>query len=230
MVSIQDLTQIHIFSSLQPDELQTLLPHTHIQQYLQNEIVMHEGDRLPSRLYAILSGTIRISRTAATGKETILRSLSSGEMFAAPALLGDGVAPATVTAATNCQVLSVDRAALLDAIRHTPDIALKMLGVFNQRIQQMHDLVHGLMSERAIARLAHYILRTAAEHGTEATTDGHHLQTNVSYYHIARSIGITYEECVRLFKQLQPMVIYRRGGDITILDWAGLDAIASGAD
>lgn len=228
MVSTQDLAQIHIFSSLQPNELEPLLPHTQIQNYLQDEIVMHEGDRLAARLYAILTGTIRIGRTAATGKETILRLLSKGEIFAAPALLGDGMAPATVTAVTNCQVLSVERAALLDVIRRTPDLALKMLGVFNQRLQQMHNLVHDLVSERAIARLAHYILRAAIEHGTESTPNGSRLKVDFSYYHMARSIGITYEECVRLFKQLQPTVAYSRGGKITILDWAGLEAIASG--
>jgi CRP/FNR family transcriptional regulator, cyclic AMP receptor protein len=48
------------------------------------------------------------------------------------------------------------------------------------------------------------------------------------YYQIARSIGITYEECVRLFKQLQSIVAYRRGGKILLLDQAKLDAIASG--
>ncbi|NJM68291.1 MAG: winged helix-turn-helix domain-containing protein, partial [Acaryochloris sp. RU_4_1] len=42
--------------------------------------------------------------------------------------------------------------------------------------------------------------------------------TQYPYYQIARSIGITYEECVRLFKQLQEVVSYRRGGKITILD------------
>jgi len=34
----------------------------------------------------------RIVKTATTGKETILRTLPAGEIFAAPALLGDGIA------------------------------------------------------------------------------------------------------------------------------------------
>jgi CRP/FNR family transcriptional regulator, cyclic AMP receptor protein len=54
------------------------------------------------------------------------------------------------------------------------------------------------------------------------------LQTQLPYYQIARSIGITYEECVRLFKQLQPIIAYYRGGKISILDRTKLDAIASG--
>ncbi|MEM9509134.1 MAG: Crp/Fnr family transcriptional regulator, partial [Cyanobacteria bacterium P01_E01_bin.35] len=42
----------------------------------------------------------------------------------------------------------------------------------------------------------------------------------------ARSIGITYEECVRLFKKLKSLIIYKRGGTIIILDWTQLLGMA----
>lgn len=226
--SADQLLSVSIFASLQPSELELLQPHAWVKSYLQDEVIVYEGDELPPRLHALLTGTLRVTRTATTGKETILRNLSAGDIFAAPALLGDGIAPATVTAETNCQVLTVEREALIEAIREAPEIALKMLGVFNQRLQQLHDMVHGLVSERAIARLAQYIRRTAVEQGSKMTESGESLQVLLPYYRIARSIGITYEECVRLFKQLQPIVSYRRGGKITVLDWEKLEAIATG--
>ncbi len=55
-----------------------------------------EGDALRLCLYATIEGRIQVSRVAPTGKETIPRVLSAGEIFAAPALLGNGIAPATV--------------------------------------------------------------------------------------------------------------------------------------
>jgi CRP/FNR family transcriptional regulator, cyclic AMP receptor protein len=54
------------------------------------------------------------------------------------------------------------------------------------------------------------------------------LRSRLSHYQIARSIGITYEECVRLFKQIGAIVTYHRGGKILVLDWAKLEAIAQG--
>ncbi|MEH2369441.1 hypothetical protein [Nostoc sp.] len=54
------------------------------------------------------------------------------------------------------------------------------------------------------------------------------LRSRLPYYQIARSIGITYEECVRLFKQIQAGVTYQRGGKILVLDQMKLDAIAQG--
>ena len=45
---------------------------------------------------------------------------------------------------------------------------------------------------------------------------------------MARSIGITYEECVRLMKKdLKDIIIYRRGGKMTIKSLPDLEQIIS---
>ncbi|WP_313898328.1 helix-turn-helix domain-containing protein [Nodosilinea sp. LEGE 07298] len=99
---------------------------------------------------------------------------------------------------------------------------MHLLVVFNQRLQDLHRRVHGLVSERAIVRLVHYLKHVAAEQGTVAVAEGDELRARLTYYQMARTIGITYEECVRLFKQLQPAVSYQRGGRITVADWERL--------
>ena len=226
--TIDQLAQIQVFAQLEPAELEGLQAHSRVQEYQAGEMVMQEGDRIPPKLFALLNGSLRITKIASTGKETILRTLSPGEIFAAPALLGNGIAPATVTAECNCQIITVEKDALLEAIRQTPEIALRMLMVFNQRLQQLHETVHGLVSERAIVRLARLIQYYAEQYGTEKTPEGLCLNANLSYYQIARSIGITYEECVRLIKSIKSVLVYRRGGKIAILDVEKLEAIASG--
>ena len=227
--TVEQLASISVFTQLQPEQLQSLQPCSVVQRYQAGEIVSHEGDRLPPRLYALIDGVLRVSKMATSGKETILRTLTSGDIFAAPALFGNGIAPATVIAESQAQVLMVDRDALLVVIQANPEIALKMMAVFNQRLQHLHEMVHGLVSERAIVRLARFIQYSAGEPGTSVSGQGACLRLPLSYYEIARSIGITYEECVRLFKQLHCYLSYSRGGKITILNWDGLEAIAQGA-
>ncbi|OUL26940.1 hypothetical protein [Nostoc sp. 106C] len=53
------------------------------------------------------------------------------------------------------------------------------------------------------------------------------LRSRLSYSQIASSIGISYEEYARLFKQIHIIVNYSQGSKILVLDWAKLDAIAS---
>ncbi|XGV98136.1 MAG: Crp/Fnr family transcriptional regulator [Leptolyngbya sp. BL-A-14] len=221
------MASISVFTRLQPEQLASLQPHTTVRTYQAGEIVSHEGDRLTAHLYALICGSLRVSKTATSGKETILRTLANGDIFAASALFGNGIASATVIAESDAQVLMVDRDALLAVIQVNPEIALKMMAVFNQRLQQLHEMVHGLVSERAIVRLARFIQYSAGE-PNQMSEQGACLHLQFSHYEIARSIGITYEECVRLFKQLHAVISYSRGGKITIMDWAGLDAIAYG--
>ncbi len=224
----EQLQQIAIFSRLDPNQLAQLQPHTSVRQYLRQEIIMHEGDDLPAKLFAVLSGVIQIKKTASTGKETILRTLPTGELFAAPALFGNGIAPATVVASLPCQILTVDRVGLLEIIRQTPELALEIIAVLTERLQQLNSTVHGLVSERAIVRLARFVQAAAIAGGVEPIDTGFRLRSRLPYYQIARSIGITYEECVRLFKQLHLLLHYRRGGEIVLLSSEKLDAIARG--
>ena len=228
--TVEQLAEIGIFASLNRTELEQLQEHTAIRTYQQGEVVMYEGDRIPEKLYTVLSGSLRVTKIATAGKETILRTLFPGDIFAAPALLGNGIAPATVTAETDVQVLTTEREFLLAAIRENPEIALRILAVFNQRLQQLHDTVHGLVSERAIVRLARFIHYFSIEQGTKIVDNRVCLEKRLPYYQIARSIGITYEECVRLFKKLKPFVSYSRGGKITVLDWIKLENLASGEE
>lgn len=109
LITTEHLKQISILAGLEAEELAQLQPHAAVKSYRRGEIVLHEGDRLPAKLFAVLSGTIQIKRTASTGKETILRMLSAGEPFAAPALFGDDISPATVVADQDCQILTIER-------------------------------------------------------------------------------------------------------------------------
>jgi CRP/FNR family transcriptional regulator, cyclic AMP receptor protein len=227
--SLEQLSQIIVFADLETVDKVNLQPQTHVKLYTKGEIILHEGDSLPAKLYAVVTGVIQVTKIATTGKETILRNLANGEIFAAPALLGNGISPATVTAESDCEILTVEREALLTAIQQNPEIALRMLMVFNNRIQQLHETVHGLVSERAIIRLARLIQYFTAESGTELTPQGELLKIKLSYYRMARSVGISYEECVRLIKSLKSIITYSRGGKMTIIDMKKLDEIASGA-
>ena len=221
---IAQLQQLSIFQDLEIAQLESLVRCSYVREYQQDEIVMHEGDRISQQLHGLIAGRVVIKKTADNGKETIVRLIPPGELFAAPAIFGNGIAPATVIAQVESQVLTIDREALLQVISQSPEISLRILEVFNQRLQQLHNTVHGLISERAIVRLVRLIEYYANREGTYSIAQGDRLNIKLPYYQIARSIGITYEECVRLFKKLKGIAIYKRGGIIIVQDWQKLAA------
>lgn len=180
--SVEQLAQLPLFMACQTDDLEHLQPHTQLLSYQREEIVVHEGEPLPAKLFILFSGVLQVQKHATSGKETILRSLRAGDIFAAPALFSNEPSPATVVAIEDCQVLTIPRTILLEAIQHTPELALRLLVVLNQRLQQVHNIVHGLVSERAVVRLAQLIQYMALQHGTDPTTAGELLRVKLPYY------------------------------------------------
>lgn len=227
-ISAQELATIIVFSSLDLNILVRLATAATVQAYKKGEIIIHEGDRFPPKFHAVLDGYLVAQKIAPSGKETTLRQLSAGELFAAPALFGDGIAPATVTALTASQIVTIPKTDLLNTIQAEPDVALQILQCFNQRLQEMHQTIHGLISERAVVRLARLIQYMAHRYGVERTSEGSRLQTKLPHQQLARMIGITYEESVRLIKKdLASIIRYDRGGMITIQDDTALDELVN---
>ncbi|KAM3091100.1 Crp/Fnr family transcriptional regulator, partial [Phormidesmis sp. 146-12] len=179
---IEHLTKVALFEQLTLEELQTLQHQSQVHRYLKGEIVLHEGDRLPTKLHALINGKLQVKKTSTNGRETLLRILMAGDIFAAPALFGDGVSPATILAETNCEVLLIEKAALLMTIQQNPEVAIRILVTLTQRLNQLHQTIHGLVSERAIVRLAHLIQSTAAHYGTKPSSAGNRLNVTLSHY------------------------------------------------
>ncbi len=217
--SASQLLKISIFRDLDTSQIKVLLPFSYWQEYQPGEIIMAEGECIPSKLYCLIEGLLEIKKLSTrTGKEAIIRLISGGELFAASSIFGNGIAPATVMSVHVSQVLTIEREALLQVIAQAPEISLNILSVYNQRLQQLHNTVQDLITEKPIIRLIKLLQYYQNYYGVSSLKEESLLNISLSYDQISRSIGVSYEECVRLFKQLKGVVSYRRGGQIIIQD------------
>ena len=53
--SLAQLSKIIVFAGLEPADKLKLPPFTQVQGYSKGQMILHEGDRLPEKLYAVLS-------------------------------------------------------------------------------------------------------------------------------------------------------------------------------
>ena len=72
------LLDIHLFSDLEPDELENISSKAVTRQYPRNTIILNEGDHSDS-LYVVISGKVKIFLSDSEGKEVILNSLGPGD-------------------------------------------------------------------------------------------------------------------------------------------------------
>src|SRR3984893_15199452 len=71
-------------------------------------------------LFAVISGTVKISTSSADGRSAIFNLIGPGEIFVDGALL-DGLArTAAATANTNCEVFVIDRREFIPFVKSQP--------------------------------------------------------------------------------------------------------------
>ena len=70
--TLQQLQNLAIFAQVEPQFLAPLVAASQVKRYQQGEIVIHEGDRFPDKLHALLEGGLLVQKIAASGKETTL--------------------------------------------------------------------------------------------------------------------------------------------------------------
>ena len=93
------------------------------------DIVFQRGDP-GDCAYIVLDGTVRIQISESVGE-----AVEYGSMFGEMALIGGKTRGGTAIAATECELVAIDRTVFTELVRTMPDFAL----------QVMHDLAQRLL-------------------------------------------------------------------------------------
>lgn len=222
-----NLHDLDFFRGLGSGELSELEARSSTRKVAPGEILFHEGEPLAAKLRFVCKGQLQIQKSAASGKETIVRLIRPGEVFAVAALFDQRRAPATVSANETSVILEIALEDFQEHLTRHPLIAIKLLAAFAQRLKDLQETLHTVASERARARLAALILRSLERGGGTPLSGGAiRLKTRLPHAVMSRMVGITYEECVRLIRDWShdPEVLrYQRGGIVTLLDRDALE-------
>lgn len=226
MIDPELLAAIPIFAGLDEAHRARIAAAATVQDVDPGACLVREAEPPPPCFHALLAGAVQVLKSAHSGKETTLRLIRPGEIFGWAALLDGGPAPATARAFTRARVLRIPRATLTALMAEDPAFALRLLHTLCERLRDVHEQLHAVVSERARTRLARLILRHQRGDRGGATPLPHQV--------LARMAGIAYEESVRIIGEWshgpRPLLTYGRGGRITVLDPDGLAVVAEGLE
>ncbi len=90
--------------------------------------------------YAVDEGWISISRNDPDGNEMVLANLSKGALFGELALFDGETRSATATAVTNTELITIERADMLELLRENPDQIERLLEHFARRLRETDNL------------------------------------------------------------------------------------------
>jgi CRP-like cAMP-binding protein len=126
------------------------------------QAVFTQGDAADSIFY-IQEGKVRLTVVSKTGKEATLGILSEGEFFGEGSLAGQALRMGSATAMTDCELLRIDKKAMMEALHREHEFSDMFVAYLLARnIRYEEDLVDQLFnsSEKRLARvlllLAHF--------------------------------------------------------------------------
>jgi ATP-binding cassette subfamily B protein len=115
------LDKIEILSFLSPEQKDQLVSCISLEGYRFGQVVFEEGDA-GDKFYLIHSGKVRVVKDA-KGTEVSLATLGPGAYFGEIALIKDSPRTATIRAAVDTTLLSIDRRDFEQVLREAPTLA-----------------------------------------------------------------------------------------------------------
>jgi CRP/FNR family cyclic AMP-dependent transcriptional regulator len=151
------------------------------------QTIYTQGERADSVFY-VQKGRVRLTVVSKTGREATLGMLGDGNFFGEGALAGQALRMGSAAALTDCEILRIDKKAMIDALRreHTfSDLFVAYLLARNIRYEE--DLVDQLFnsSEKRLAR----VLLLLAHFGKEGVPET--VVPKISQETLAEMVGTT---------------------------------------
>ena len=146
------------FADLAPEAFDQLCRYAKHSTLKRGATIFSKGDPGTS-LFAVISGTVKISISSPDGRNAILNLIGAGEIFGEVALL-DGLArTADATANTNCELFTIDRREFIPFVRSQPQLAMKFIELLCTRLRWTSDQVEQVILQNLPGRLASALLR-----------------------------------------------------------------------
>ena len=176
------------FADLEPEAFEQLCRYAKHSTLKRGATIFSKGDPGIS-LFAVISGTVKISISSPDGRNAILNLIGAGEIFGEIALLDGSARSADATAHTSCELFTVDRREFIPFVRSQPALAMKFIELLCTRLRRTSDQVEQIILQNLPGRLASALLRLTEKHklGPQGRTIA------ITQQEISEMVGMTRE-------------------------------------
>ncbi|MGX4770440.1 Crp/Fnr family transcriptional regulator [Bradyrhizobium guangdongense] len=216
-----------IFADLDPEALDQLCRYAKHITVKRGATIAAKGDP-GNTLFAVISGTVKISSSSPDGRNAILNLIGPGEIFGEIAVLDGAPRSADATANTNCELYIIDRRDFLPFVKSQPALAMKFIELLCARLRWTSQQVEQVILQNLPGRLASALLGLTEERKLDSGSG----TLSITQQEISEMVGMTRES---INKQLRAWAgrswVRLEHGAIVVLDTDALRELAeSGLD
>ncbi len=147
-----------------------------------------EGDRL----YVVVDGKMKLTRTASDGRENLLAVVGPGEMFGELSLFDPRPRTASAVAVTDAVLAGLGHDDMREWLRGRPEVAPHLLRALARRLRRTNDVLADLVFTDVPGRVAKALLDLAHRFGRESG-DGVHVDHGLTQEELAQLVGASRE-------------------------------------
>ena len=210
------------FRELDAAALDQLCRYASSRKFKRGATVFAKGDAGNS-LFAVASGSVKMSISSVEGRNAILNIVGKGEIFGEIALLDGGPRTTDATAHSNCELVVLDRRDFMPFLRQQPSLAMKFIELLCTRLRWSSEQIEHVILQDLPGRLASVLIGLADRR--PPTPAGRPIA--ITQQEIGEMVGMSRES---INKQLRAWAasdwVRLEHGSILILDTAALAAVA----
>ncbi len=165
------------------------------------ELVFAPGDP-DGQLYFLLEGTVRLYKIYGEYKEATVALLKDGGVFGGLSLEEGSWQDVFAEAVTEARVAVVRKSVLSEVVKRRPELAVKLLYSFSERLRQSDDVIESLLDREVSARLA-TLLTNLGERFGEADGPATVLNLRLTHQDLANMIFSTREAVSKVMSEFQ---------------------------
>jgi CRP/FNR family cyclic AMP-dependent transcriptional regulator len=185
------LGNLPVFAALGGEAGTDLRDAMRYENFARGDVVFDEGDQ-GDKLYAVIEGKIKISRTASDGRESVQTIVGPGEMFGELSLFDPRPRTAGAVAITDSVLASLSHDALRPWIMEHSDVAVQLLQSLVQRLRRSNDVLADLVFSDVPSRVAKALLGLAERFG-EPAPEGVRVVHDLTQEELAQLVGASRE-------------------------------------
>jgi CRP/FNR family transcriptional regulator, cyclic AMP receptor protein len=155
------------------------------------QVIFREGSP-GSCLYVVLSGKVKLGRSASDGRKLLTSLLGPSDLFGELSLFDPGPRSLTATVVTDGQLACLPARSLRNWIQQHPRIASSLLRGLSQRIKDTDTMLSDLVLVDVAGRLAKVLLRLGDTFGT-SFGDDIRVEHDLTQEELAQLVGASRE-------------------------------------
>lgn len=199
------------------EQIDRLVSHRHFHK---GETIWQPGN--DPLLIIVARGTLKVYMISSSGREQLLRILNPGDYEGVNTLLGAMAQDIFIDSITDTEVCLLIKKDFTALLSRTPQLALKLLELYAQRMADTENQTRFLTMENVETRLATYLQALSLQ-----VSPSSHLPLPMKMKDLASYLGTTPETLSRKLHNLENKgIISRKGRKLRILSPSALTELA----